>query len=137
MDNIDLEHSYFIDLSWYENEGRSFLTLASRRLCPSCQRKEISAPKLFQTIKQCCSKKKGFIPPNPPLLEMVFRLFLADSNQLQDLEQIQQQLLKWLADASLRDLSLPKLKRIIENDRYYGLRTVPQETEASDSPESV
>jgi hypothetical protein len=66
-----------------------------------------------------------------PLMEMVFRLFLANGNQPLNLEQIQEQLQKWLGDSSnARDLSIPKLKRILDNDRYYGLRPAPAEEEA-------
>jgi hypothetical protein len=61
-----------------------------------------------------------------PLLEMIFRLLLANGNQPLELEQMQEQLQKWLGDTSnSRDLSVPKLKRILSNDQYYGLRSVP------------
>ena len=124
---------YFIDLDWYQQQERSFATLATSRLCPTSRKKEKTKSEavLLRTIRQCCSKRDGFITPNMPLMEMVFRLFLSNGNQPLNLEQIQEQLQKWLGDSSnARDLSIPKLKRILENDRYYGLRPAPSEEEA-------
>jgi len=124
---------YFIDLDWYQQQERSFATLATSRLCAVSRKKEKTKSEavLLRTIRQCCSKRDGFITPNMPLLEMVFRLFLANGNLPLNLEQIQEQLQKWLGDSSnARDLSIPKLKRILDNDRYYGLKPAPSEEEA-------
>ena len=119
---------YFIDLDWYQQQGRSFASLAASRLCPTSRKKEKtkSEAALLRTIKQCCSKRDGFITPNMPLLEMIFRLLLANGNQPLELGQMQEQLQKWLGDSSnARDLSVLKLKRILSNDKYYGLRPAP------------
>ena len=129
----DIRFRYFIDLDWYQQQERSFATLAESRLCPTSRKKEKtkSEAALLRTIRQCCSKRDGFITPNMPLLEMIFRLLLANGNQPLELEQMQEQLQKWLGDTSnARDLSVPKLKRILSNDQYYGLRPAPLEEEA-------
>jgi hypothetical protein len=126
---------YFIDLDWYQQQERSFATLATSRLCPTSRKKEKtkSEAALLRTIKQCCSKRDGYITPNMPLLEMVFRLLLANGNEPLELGQMQEQLQKWLGDTNnSRDLSIPKLKRILDNDRYYGLRPAPV-TEAEET----
>lgn len=131
IDEIRLR--YFIDLDWYQQQERSFATLAESRLCPTSRKKEKtkSEAALLRTIRQCCSKRDGFITPNMPLLEMIFRLLLANGNQPLELEQMQEQLQKWLGDTSnARDLSVPKLKRMLGNDQYYGLRPAPLEEEA-------
>jgi len=123
---------YFIDLEWYRRQERSLATLATSRLCPTSRKKEKTKSEavLLRTIRQCCSKREGFITPNMPLMEMIFRLFLANGNQALNLEQIQEQLQQSLGDSSnARDLSVPKLKRILDNDRYYGLRPAPAEEE--------
>jgi hypothetical protein len=63
-----------------------------------------------------------------PLMEMVFRLFLANGNDPMTLEEVQTRLQDKLRESGdLRDVSLPKLKRIIESDHYYGLRPAPSE----------
>jgi hypothetical protein len=128
IDTGEIQLRYFIDLDWYQEQERSFATLASSRLCPTSRKKEKtkSEAALLRTIRQCCSKRDGFITPNMPLLEMIFRLLLANGNQPLDLGQMQEQLQKWLGDSSnARDLSVPKLKRILSNDKYYGLRPAP------------
>ena len=126
------QYYFFIDMDWYRQQGRSFATLASSRLCPTSSKKEKTKTEavLLRVIKQCCSKRDGFITPNMPLLEMVFRIFLANGNQPLNLEQIQEQLQSWLGDSSsARDFSVTKLQRILDNDRYYGLRPVATEEE--------
>ena len=124
---IEIQPRYFIDLNWYKEQGRSFAALATSRLCPVSRKKEKSKSDtaLLRAIKQCCSKREGFIAPTMPLLEMVFRLLLANGNQPLGLDQIQEQLQKYLGDTSVKDISLPRLKRIIDNDRYYGLKQAP------------
>lgn len=126
--NGEAQCHYSIDMNWYQEQGRSFAVLAAGRLCPSSQKKKIpkSEAALLNTLNQCCSKWEGFITPDMPLLEMIFRLFLVNGNQPLALEQIQEKLRQSLSESSgARDLSIPKLKRIIDNDRYYGLSPVP------------
>jgi len=140
-DNGEAQYSYFIDMNWYQEQGRSFMLLATSRLCPSSQKKKIpkSETALLNTIKQCCSKWEGFVTPSMPLLEMIFRLFLANGNEPLALEQIQAKLEQRLSDTSgPRDFSIPKLKRIIDKDRYYGLRpaTPTDVEEPNTSPQS-
>ena len=133
IENGEKQLRYFIDLGWYKQQDRSFATLAASRLCPTSRKKEKpkSEAALLRAIRQCCSKRDGFVTPNMPLLEMVFRIFLANGNQPLNLEQIQEQLQKWLGDSSnARDLSILKLKRILDHDQYYGLRPLPVEEEA-------
>jgi hypothetical protein len=128
---VEVQPQYFIDLNWYQEQGRSFAALATSRLCLVSRKKEKSKSDttLLRAIKQCCSKRDGFITPTMPLLEMVFRLLLANGNQPLGLDQIQEQLQKYLGDTSVKDISLPRLKRIIENDRYYGLKQAPESEE--------
>jgi hypothetical protein len=124
-DNGEAQYSYFIDMDWYREQGRSFPLLATSRLCPSSQKKKIpkSETALLNTIKQCCSKWEGFFNPNTPLVELIFRLFLANGNKPLTLEQIQNKLQQRLTDTSgFRDLSIERLKRVIDSDNYYGLR---------------
>ncbi len=127
--SLETPSRYFIDMNWYQEQGRSFATLATSRLCPTSRKKDKSKSEaaLLRTLKQCCSKREGFITTNMPLLEMIFRLFLANGNQPLALEQIQEQLQQLSDISSVRDISLTRLKRIIENDRYYGLKPAPED----------
>jgi len=133
--NSEIKCKYCIDLSWYQEQDRSFVLLATSRLCPLSQKKKL--PKtdsaIFNTMKQCCAKSEDFINPELPLAECIFRLFLANGNKPLSLQQIQARLQQRLSDISgSRDLSIQKLQRILDSDRFYGLRIT--ETDADEEP---
>jgi hypothetical protein len=98
-------------------------------LCPKCRKQlkageaEISTDDLLSTIKDCCSQTPGFITHRLPILECIFRLFLANNNQPLDLEELGKQLSQWRGgDAYCTSAEV--LSRLLENDQYYGLRQV-------------
>ncbi len=103
--------------------------LAEGCLCPKCrkQRKagegEISADDLLTTIRDCCSQAPEFITPRLPILESVFRLFLANNNQPLDLEELGKRLSQWRGGDASRT-SAEVLSRLLGSDQYYGLRQV-------------
>jgi len=123
---------YAVDMGWYKEQERSFMLLAKGRLCPAAHKKlPKSEAGLLNTFKQCCSKWDGFMTPNMALLEMIFRIFLASGNKSLSLEQIQAKLQQRLSDTSdSRDISIPKLKRIIDDDRFYGVKQINGNGEA-------
>ena len=116
---------WFIDLDWYQQSNRSFSALAQHCLCPKCQERlkegEISPADLLTAIKDCCSQTPDFITDNLPILECIFRLFLANGNQPLDLEELGEQLRKWRGEG-VYPTSPEVLSRILESDQYYGLR---------------
>ena len=117
---------WFIDLDWYQSNNRSFLTLAQRCLCPKCReqvKEEMSAADLLTNIKDCCSKTPDFITDELPILESIFRLFLANGNKPLDVEELGKKLITWRRGDTPR--TSPKiLTRLLESDQYYGLREV-------------
>jgi len=121
--------TWFIDLDWYQLNRRSFFTLAWDCLCPKCRKRlkveegEITEADLVTTIKDCCSKEPGFITGESPILGSIFRLFLANGNQPLDLEELGKQLSQWRGVDTYRT-SVEILPRLLESDRYYGLRQV-------------
>ena len=118
---------WFIDLDWHQQGNRSFLALAQGCLCPKCQQRlkgEISAADLLTTIKDCCSKTPNFITGKLPILESIFRLFLANGNQPLDLEELGRQLSERRGGDTYRT-SAEMLPRVLSSDQYYGLRQVP------------
>jgi len=130
MDNQDITTDqtrprWFIDLDWYQQNSRSFLALAQGRLCPKCRERlqegEISAADLLATIKDCCSKTPDFITARLPILERIFRLFLASGNQPLDVEELGKQLSDWCGGEP-HDTSAGILSRLLKTDQYYGLR---------------
>ena len=118
---------WFIDLDWYQQNSCSFFGLAQGCLCPKCREQlkvgEVSAADLLATIKDCCSKTPGFISGNLPILESIFRLFLAGGNQPLDVEELGRQLSKWRGGDTGRT-SAEILSRLLESDQYYGLKPV-------------
>lgn len=122
------QRHYFIDLDWYRAKERSFVTLAATRMCSSRHDKKAlkSEAAMLNALKQCCSKQQSFVAPGMPIQELIFRVFLANENQPQDLEQIEDKLRQWLAPTGTsKDVSAAKLERIIGGDSYYGLRPAP------------
>lgn len=127
MNNDQPPSRWFIDLDWLEQNRRSFLALAQDCLCPKCREqleesKEISVTSLLATIKDCCSKTPEFITERSPVLESIFRLLLANGNQPLDLKKLGKQLAERRGDS--RRTSPEVLSRLLESDRYYGLRQV-------------
>ncbi|MBI2304242.1 MAG: hypothetical protein HYU86_05785 [Chloroflexi bacterium] len=143
------ERRYFIDVRWYQEKGRSFAFIARSRMCQGCQRRvgkeetEVRVPVVdetsgkvvfemrkipygedpFTTIGTCCAKKQDFISVRWPLLEAIFRIFLANANQPLTADGVCQRLKEWMAHQDVRrDLSTAVIERLLENDTYYGIR---------------
>ncbi|TET25604.1 MAG: hypothetical protein E3J67_03685 [Dehalococcoidia bacterium] len=100
-------------------------------MCASCREKlradttEIPADELLTAIRECCCRAPGFITHRLPVLESVFRLFLANNNQPLELEELGKQLGEWRGDDAYRT-STEVLARLLNSDRYYGLRPVKE-----------
>jgi len=120
---------WFIDLDWYQPNNRSFLTIARDCLCPNCRQqlkvdeKEVPAADLLTAIKSCCCREPGFVTGATPVLESIFRLFLASGNQPLELPELGKQLSDWRGGDTYRT-STEILSRLLASDRYYGLRQV-------------
>jgi hypothetical protein len=121
------EPRWFIDLDWYEQNGRSFLTLAQGCLCPRCREQlkvaEISVAKLVANIRDCCSKIPGFITGELPILAIIFRLFLANGNEPLNLTELGRRLGGWRGGDTYPP-SAEFLSRLLKDERYYGIRRV-------------
>jgi len=118
---------WFIDLDWQQQSNRSFFAMARDRLCPKCQERlkgEVSTADLLTAIKDCCSKTPDFITGRVPILESIFRLFLANGNQPLGLEELGRQLSEWRGGDTYRT-SVEILSRLLSSDQYYGLRQAP------------
>jgi hypothetical protein len=143
--------AYHIDERWYQEHGISFPDVVISRMCDECRRRaeageEIEerqtvydpktrratietrrvpfAARPVRRIRECCSAKKGYISPDMPVLEAVFRIYLANGNQPMPLTSVRDQLVDWCPDGQCRWLLLPleQLERIVRHDQYYGLR---------------
>ncbi len=117
-----------VDIDWYQKNNRSFFTLAQHCLCYSCRERletleKASIPKLLAAIGECCSQDPEFINSRLPVLESVFRLILANGNRPMGLDELGNRLRERLGGDSYRT-SPEVLSRLLNNDRYYGLRQV-------------
>ena len=127
--SVETKVRWFIDVDWYARNNRSFLFLARECLCPKCQKRlnkgkgQVTTDKLLTTIRDCCSDSRDFISPKLPILESVFRIFLANANQPLDAEE----LLKELSERRgiTYSISVESLSRLLASDEYYGLSEVP------------
>lgn len=143
------EIRYFVDPQWYEERAMVFSVVAQGRLCYSCagklgsfveERYPVIDPKTKRVtfefrrvpyaanplpiIRDCCSRARDYITPETPLLEAIFRVFLANGNQPMTVAAVREHLLTYLPEmAALRsDYPVEMLERLIRADRAYGLR---------------
>ncbi len=142
---------YYIDQSWYDTNGISFRTAAQGRFCPECQKRvgsvaEESVPVVDQkagrvvyetrqvsygdnpiaVIRAHCSKERNYITPDTPVVESVFRMFLASGNQPATLDHVRDSLSDWVSYRDRPHGYAPDLvKRLLEADRRYGIRPFP------------
>jgi hypothetical protein len=143
------EARYFVDPQWYDERGLVFSSVAQARLCYSCasklgteveERYPVIDPKTKRVtfefrrvpyaanplpiIRDCCSRARDYITNETPLLEAVFRVFLANGNQPMTVSTVREHLLTYLPEmAALRsDYPVELLERLIRGDRSYGLK---------------
>lgn len=140
---------YAIDVEGLERRNRSFVALAQMRFCPESQARarevierqvarveaETGRPTFateelrygedpFPVIEECCSQKEGYITPRTPLLEAIFRVFLANRNVPMTIEEIRSQLTMFNYGGD-RELSDDTLRRVLAAaESYYGIRPV-------------
>jgi len=150
-DGADLEDEerFFVDANWYDDNDLAFNDLLQSRMCPQCLGRlgeeteerfpvadrrtgrvtyEVRTVKYgsrpIAVIRDCCSRKAGYITPEMPILEVVFRILLANANQPMTLDYIRDQLREWCPTGRCQWLLMPAdvLRQVIVGDRHYGLR---------------
>jgi len=117
---------------WFQQNNRSISALIQDCLCPKCAKqlsaegKENPPDVLLSTIRDCCSHAPDFITDQLPILESIFRLFLANGNQPLELEGLGKQLSE-LRDGDIYRTSPEILLRLLKNDRYYGMQEATEQ----------
>ena len=129
---------YIIDLARGRDLNRSLTTMLLARRCPSCQARLEANPgeptegEHIKEIMGCCSNQEGFIRPNMPMQEIIFRSVLSEGNQPTSLEQLHYLVTdRWYTPNNPRNISISGLKRVIDSDMYYGFNEVPRATTES------
>lgn len=131
-DNEQISTRWFIDLDWYQQNSRSFFVQTQNCLCPKCTERLLKSKhgadvaRIIASIKDCCSKTPGFITPNLPILESIFRIFLANGNQPLTLEELGEQLMEWRG-GYIHGTSSEILSRLLINNQFYGLCQAPDQ----------
>lgn len=141
---------YAIDSAWFHDTMRDFARLAESRMCVSCQSRlgtevEQRVPKTsasgrvtfenrkvpygndaFAVIAGCCAQQAEYRSPRLPVMEIIFRLLLANRNAPLTLEAISQQVMEWVRPDDGRVINPSALERLILADDYYGVRPLEE-----------
>ena len=91
---------FHIDLDWWRENNRDIRVYMRDMLCPECrvsysegalqgeidwvdeQTAEVRrVDGLWHTLRTCCSQRSSFIAPHTPVIEAVFRTFVANGNK--------------------------------------------------------
>jgi hypothetical protein len=140
---------YYIDTTWFDENGLSFDDIVQARMCEACRQRigeevedrqpvfdrkagrmrfEVRQMRYgsnpIKVIRECCSRKKNFILPDMSTLEAMFRIYLANGNQPMPLAHVREQLQEWCPGGGCQWVLLTddQMERVIAADRYYGLR---------------
>lgn len=117
---------YHIDEGWYERQGRSLQHMIEARLAPSEGAEEKPARKRGRAARaptmEDVAKVEGFVNPQLPLMEAVFRLLLVHQNKPLDLEEISQELAeRGIGVTDARAVRPDILERMVDRDTHYGI----------------
>lgn len=118
-----------IDLSWYPQRERAISALLQGCLCDTCRKQlnkesgQLLDSELLNRIRECCKNSADFITGQMPILESVFRFFIASGNESMTVEELGRHLNERRGDDTPRT-SEGILLRLLKNDRYYGFRPV-------------
>jgi hypothetical protein len=150
---------FFVDEKWYDEHGLSYHDVVQARMFDACQARAAAGETIeerytevgpkgrgafvktrqvpfasnpVRRIHDDCSKKKGFVTPDMPTLEAVFRIYLANGNQPMPLTHVREQLVDWCPDGQCRWLLLSdvQLEQMVANDQFYGFKQFARPGEA-------
>ncbi len=119
--------SYVVDSSKVDALNRSLAVLLASRRCADCREQleaqggNVPAEEHIRHIEKCCSKQEGFIQPEMPMQEIVFRTLLAGGNKPAALSYLHNEVTEtWYTPMNPRNISLDNVRRVLEGDSYYG-----------------
>jgi len=145
----DLDERFFVDSDWYDEHDLVLTDVVHERMCPQCRARlgeeveerypvadrrtgrvtyEVRHTRYgirpIPIIRDCCSRKSGYITPEMSTLEAVFRILLANGNQPMPLEHIREQLREWCPTGRCQWLTMPLdvLRQVVRGDRFYGIK---------------
>ena len=123
---------YFIDIDWHLGQRRSFKALLRSRILLLGGEKVVAGimkkddRKILSAVAKVKFNDDEFIPPDLPIMEAVFRLFMTVGNRPMTPVEIRDLLMEWWREVGpYRDLEPQSLNRMIDNDEFYGFRQAP------------
>lgn len=119
-----VDTKFHIDFSWWEKQNKDIRVFMRELLCPECFEAATAAPDrqmvdmvdpdtaevtqvdaLWEAIRACCSLKPGYIAADTPILDSIFRVFIANGNRPLSIRELHERLDKKPADVMLRLLT--------------------------------
>jgi hypothetical protein len=130
-----VDTKFHIDLTWWERQNRDIRVFLQDILCKECREElgSLSEERVvdmidpetaeiqrvdaaWEAIRACCSLRPGYISMDTPLLESIFRVFLANGNKPLSVRELHERLNKKPAETILRLLT--------KGPVYLGIRPV-------------
>jgi hypothetical protein len=123
-------------MQWWDDNNRDIRVIMHDILCPECRKgyegvgtaegeidwvdeatgEVARVDGLWHALRMCCSVKPGYITPNTPIVEAVFRTFLANGNKPLTIQELYERLDRRPPQTLLRMLTAGQV--------YLGLRPV-------------
>jgi len=95
-----VDTQFWIDMEWWDDQDRDIRVYMRELLCDSCRSEYAESvlsdeevdwvdeetgevtrvDALWHTIRTCCSVKPGYVTPTTPMVDALFRTFLANGN---------------------------------------------------------
>ena len=126
-EEVEESPQYYISFERLAQLNRSAVAILAARRGPSCpslvqEDHELTDPqKLVEEIAEYCSEEPGFIRPDMPLQEMVFRILLTRRNESTSLRDLHYELTeKWATPIRPISITEQGLRRILSSDTFYG-----------------
>lgn len=96
-----IDTKFHIDMDWWQENKRDIRVYLKDMLCDLCKEEYASAKHsveeidwvdeqtgevtrvdwLWHSLRSCCSTRPDYITPNTPIIDAVFRTFLANGNE--------------------------------------------------------
>jgi hypothetical protein len=130
-----IDTKFHIDMNWWQENHRDIRTYLREILCDECRAEYASYQNqeevdwvdeqtgevarvdgLWHSLRTCCSLKPGYISPNTPVIDAVFRTFLANGNKPLSIQELYEILDRRPPATLLRMLTVGSI--------YMGIRPV-------------
>ncbi len=119
-----VDTKFRIDFTWWEKQNKDIRVFMRELLCPESLEVITAGPDdqtvdmvdpvtaevtrvdaLWEAIRSCCSQKPDYITADTPILDSIFRVFLATGNQPLSIRELHERLGKSSPDVILRILT--------------------------------